>query len=222
MQIEIPVNKFDEIIPKKYCDQLENLAIERYKKANIFYLNHLPLSLETIKSKLIVQQQELKKIIRLLKRISLKKFDDDKNYILQDDVKLLFNLFLNLPLRVNFQQFLTETVEKENFFASELFYHLKKFHHLHPLSMTKEEFNNLLSEISKKSKIYFIEGGSKRNNQLENMIAEKIKRTGFDFKSEFYDFSEKEIVSKQIFKKILEKNFVKHKYIIFIVYLKYF
>lgn len=51
MHLEIPSNRVDDVIPKRYYKELENLATEKRKKALFYLQTQLPMALESLKVK---------------------------------------------------------------------------------------------------------------------------------------------------------------------------
>lgn len=204
LEMEIPANRVDDVIPRKYYKELEDLCLERRKKALVYLQNHLPTLLETMKVKVFIQNNDLKKIVSLFKRVSLMKFSPQEKSDLAADIKELFNLFTSLPLRLSFEKFLGETGLKKQLSIPELFYYLKKFRQIHPLSVTKTEFNRVLQDVNKRlKKTIFSE--KKTLNPLIESISTQIKSGKIDFKNDLYKNQKQGFVTRDELTDYIEK-----------------
>ncbi|EAR94381.2 EF hand protein (macronuclear) [Tetrahymena thermophila SB210] len=217
MQIEVPCNRHDEVIPRKFYEQLESLSIERRKKAYVNYQMFLPTQLEVMKSKKTLQQAALKKMIHLLKKISLTRFDDLQKYVVDEDVETLFQVFIKLPSRQAFSAFMSDYDVKNKITANELFYYLKKFNNLHPLNIQRDKFFDLCKQFKSRSKKGLFNTNSSDQNDLEKQISHQIRKKGLNFYDEFSKASSAEyeeakgltqeniIISKDDFLQMLHK-----------------
>ena len=143
LQIEIEARCHDDQLPERVLQDLEALFIERKRKAKVSLQNHLPLLLENAKSRVVLQNKTLRKIQGQLKRLSLEKFQQKSRN--EGLIQEIFQEFMLLPLRPKFQQ-------KEGIDAAELYYYLRKFHCLHPFSLSKDQFIDFVAGLKQKAR----------------------------------------------------------------------
>lgn len=206
MKIEIPCKLYDEIVPRHFYNELEAIAMERRRKAYLHYQIQLPLSLEKLQALQRVQSGAQKKIMELLKAISLYKFDTDATelsssssevalpgggsapYNVDADVAELFATMLQLPSRKAYKTFLGERTSKTRLTANEVFYYLKVFHQLHPLTMTREKFFKAVVDLKLKSEKGIIMKNKQISNQLEKQLAARIRLRGTNVQDLFRNY----------------------------------
>lgn len=75
MKLEIPCKLYDEIVPRRYVDELERVAADWRKKLYLNYQLKIPISLEKLQAHIRMQSSGQKKIMSYLKAINLYKFD---------------------------------------------------------------------------------------------------------------------------------------------------
>ena len=195
LEIEIPANRIDDVVPRKYYKELEDLCLERRKKTLIHLQSFLPSLLETMQVKVFMQDNDLKKIVNLFKRACLLKFSSTENGDIYKDVKELFSIFTNLPLRVSFDKFISEAGLQKQLSIPEIFYYLKKFRQIHPLNITKSEFYRLVEDVNKKvKKTVFSE--KKTTNPMIESISKAIKNGEIDFKDELYKGKKQALIAR--------------------------
>ena len=215
LQIEVPASRIDDAIPKKYYNELEELCIERRKKSLIHMQIQLSGTLEQLRIKVKLQNNSIKKIMSLLRKISLSKFDSnfDQKMLTNLSTELL-NQFIELPFRTIFEGFLAVTGLRHQLSTSELYYYLKRFKQIHPLSITKEEFSYEVQEIYRKSNKLLLTDG-KRMTTLIKSMSELIKYGLMNFKSDLFIVNNQKIetINRDKFKSYLHQ---KHVHIIMI------
>lgn len=69
---------------------------------------------------------------------------------MDEDIVNLFNTLLQLPNRKAYAGFLGVVTSKIKLTANEIFYYLKMFHNLHPLTMTREKFFKAVLDLKVK------------------------------------------------------------------------
>lgn len=196
LELEIPANRVDDVIPRKYYKELEDLCLERRKKTLIHLQNYLPSLLETMKVKVFIQGNDLKRIVNLFKSISLLKFSNQEGKSLNTDIKELFKAFTSLPLRVSFEKFVSEAGSHKQLSIPELFYYLKRFRQIHPLNTTKSEFYRMIEDVnSRVKKTVFSE--KKAINPLIEEISKAIKAGKVDFKADLFNNQKSGFITRE-------------------------
>ena len=208
LQIEVPASRVDDVIPRKYFKELEELCIERRKKSLMHMQFQLSKTLEELKIKVMVQNSSRKKIMSLIRKITLSKFDEsfDKKTI-TNLLKELFHEFIQLPFRAAFEGFLNANDLKTQLSISELYYYLKKFKQIHPLSITKDEFHYEVQEFYRKSnKLLLTE--KKNMTLLMKNICESIKYGIINFKLDLFTTDNQRIatINRDEFKNYLNQK----------------
>ena len=188
LKVEVEARFHDDLLPEKYMKELESLFLERKRKLKVYFQGYLPLLLENVKSKTVLQRNVLNKLQSLLKKLALMKFQRTITASFQTDCKNLllevYKGFLTLPLR-------PKTAEKDGFVAAELYYYLKKFHCLHPFSMSKEQFQGFVDGLKNKNKAFLSDFNPfLKKSLLESKISEGILKGKLDIHSIFKDKDE--------------------------------
>ena len=195
LEIEIPANRIDDVVPRKYYKELEDLCLERRKRTLLHLKSFLPNLLENMRVKVFMQNNDLKKIVSLFKRACLLKFSPIENGDVHKDVKELFRIFTDLPLRVSFDKFISEAGLQKQLSIPEIFYYLKRFRQIHPLNITKSEFYRLVEDVNTKvKKTVFSE--KKIKNPLIEGISNAIKNGDIDFKDELYKGKKEALITR--------------------------
>ena len=195
LELEIPANRVDDVIPRKYYKELEDLCLERRKKALVYLQHYLPNLLETMKVKIFIQENDLKKIVSLFKKVSLLKFSPTEKGNLQEDVKELFKVFTSLPLRVSFDKFISEAGLQKQLSIPEIFYYLKKFRQIHPLNITKSEFFRIVEDVNTSVKKTILSEKKTLNPLIED-ISKAIKTGKVDFKEDLFNGQKKGVITR--------------------------
>lgn len=141
----------------------------------------------------------------MFKKLSLMKFDTDFDAREFDNYcRELFKTFVHLPFRSGFESFLAEAGLKDKLSISELFFYLKRMRQIHPLSITKEEFQVAMLDIGKRAKENLFGETSKTKNNLVKRISDSIKAGQLDFREELFHGDERRYVTSDIIKHFLE------------------
>lgn len=160
----------------------------------------------------VLQNSNMKKISNMFKKLSLMKFDltfDPKEF--DNYCKELFKTFVNLPFRSGFESFLAEAGLKDKLSISELFFYLKRMRQIHPLSITKEEFQLAMTEInlrSQENNLFGTIAGQKNNLSLK--ISAGIKAGIIDFRIDLFKMDDYRCVSREEIKQYLQEKKVTH------------
>ena len=164
MGLEIPVCRFLEPIPKQLTLELEELAINNRQLAKMKMKRRLPQKLEKLNSKLVIQTNDIKKIGRLLKIISMKRYN---RKMIDLDVKALFEFLVHLPVRGKISS-------KQHLTISEIHMHLKKNSALFPRNIGKEAFLTVVKKLVSLGAKYLVDQRTKRSNKLFNLLSDLI------------------------------------------------
>lgn len=135
----------DDILPKKHQEELERMCIEVKKKAIISYQMTLPVQLECMQAVNRVQDSYQNQMLSIIRALNLQKYDDS-SFNIEKNVSQLFELMLKLPSRKACSNFVTG----KQLTANEIFFYFKKFHNLHPLTLSREKFFQKVKEFKSK------------------------------------------------------------------------
>lgn len=194
-QGEVEARFHDEILPEKDINELELLFVERKRSLKAQYQRAMPLTLESVKSRLVLQRDLLRKLASLLKRISLLKFQKGALEKEKEVLREIYDGFGNLPMR-------TKYARKEGFEIAEIFFYLKKFHALHPFSLTKEQFEKQVMGLNDKKKPFLADlNPSVKRTGLSERLSKLVLEGPSEAIEELFNLD----ITKEMIQKALEK-----------------
>jgi len=113
IKVEIPVDKFNTPMPKSFVKDIEDLALRNRDQIMKSVKNFLPKTLENFLSKIVVQEQQLSKVYKQVKFITLRRFAGND---VDGQIESLFTTLTQLPLRYG-----AENTSSNELTLSELF-----------------------------------------------------------------------------------------------------
>lgn len=156
MSIEIEANQFDEMVPRRIREELEEEGRKRRKRIMTEFNKDLPNQLEKLKGKQALRKNGLEQIKKLLKEYSLMMNGGGE---VEEVGRKVFEWMVQLG--------------GGSMKIGEVFALMKRFEALHPASSSKEEFWGRVEEMGRKEgKKMF---GGKKMEGLEEGVAEKIR-----------------------------------------------